>query len=717
MPTKAKAELAAYGASAVALAALPPLAEPAVHAPVTAIGGGCLWWLYRKVTNRADFPTVIATAQRVLPAVTGAGVYAAAAMAPGTAWWEIAVPAAWAAAMGAWLPLTRAGWTLNDGDIEAYPADFSGFVARLWADAPVSGDTRLENVQQLDHDRPDFAADVVAPVGIPVSRMDPVDIAAAFNVPVPAVSLEEIPGVGPGRMRLTVTPTQAPRTKAFEGMWDEFVAAPGGAIPGSTVVRVEHKPAQGQMPARMMILAEVPSGQIARVNHAQLCSAFGVKAAELRLVAETDGGSQAMVTLYESSPLTGTRKATRALVTPDADGYWVLGTAHDGTDAEARLFDEKGALHGYLVGVTGSGKTVAFVLCLAAEANAGAVSWMVSLDPDAQLAAAGHYIDRQGSGRAYAARATRAAVALMTIRGEFNKEVGHDFSPASPYPLLMLNLDEFNGLCDDSDEGQEIAQNTTYISERGRKYGIGIRFGGQTLDLTRIGGNRSLREQTRSGTGIVLRTVSGISDRQATEGMLPEGVTLAQIPTTFGGGLTLADRMNGLTKAHRGKPTSGAGHVLTGGAAPRMMRVLYVHLPKDGTGHNLDEIFPEGGGINTLTDREIEALGDLYSDWNAPGDDDTTNTPAVGGDSGLLLPPLPPSAAPAGPVRTKKQPTVKDMILAAVTRQMTTKEIRSSVDAAAGTVRNKLSELVEEGRLVQVDHGVYAPAGQPPADR
>ncbi|RKN53696.1 hypothetical protein D7231_35000, partial [Streptomyces klenkii] len=316
------------------------------------------------------------------------------------------------------------------------------------------------------------------------------------------------------------------------------------------------------------------------------------------------------------------------------------------------------------------------------------------------------YIDRQGSGRAYAARATRAAVALMTIRGEINAAVGHDFSPTSPYPLLVLNLDEFNGLCDDSEEGQEIARNAVFIAERGRKYGVGVLFAGQTLDLTRIGGDRSLREQTRSGTGIMLRTVSGISDRQATEGMLPEGVSLATIPTVIGGGLTLADRMNGLTKAPaRGASTSGMGHVLTGGAAPRMMRALYVHLPKDGTGHGLGEIFPEGGGVNTLTDREITALGPLYEDW-----DDTAADHDLG-DEWAPGTPAPAEEAALPPLFSPAAATVADQILAAVTRPMTTKEIRAAVDAKYGTIRNCLSKLVNDGRLLQVDHGAYAPVG------
>ncbi|MEV0185841.1 DNA translocase FtsK [Streptomyces sp. NPDC050625] len=712
MPARAKAEMAAYGASAAALTYVPSMDLLAAHASVAAVSGGCVWWLYRKVKTK-DFRKVIRTAQKVLGPVTGGAVYAVSACTPGRPWWEPVLALGWGAGMAAALPVTRASWT-PDATVTAaaYPPGFTGLVMRLWAEAEVAPGTWLENVEQLASPaHPDFAADIVAPVGKPVPRIDLVDVAAAFGVPTACVDVQEKPNTGPGRAQLTVTPTRV-RSGSLNSVWAERVAKPGGAVPGSSIVRVERHEAQGQIPARGMILAEVEPGQVARVSHAQLCTAFGVKASELRLVAEADGGSQVLVTLYENSPLTGMRPATRELLTPDADGYWVLGTAHDGTDVEARLFDEKGAVHGYVVGVTGSGKTVVIVLGLAAQANAGAVSWLASLDPDAQLAAAGQYIDRQGAGRAYAARATRAAVALMTIRGEINKEVGHDFSPASPYPLLVLDLDEFNGLCDDSPAGQEIAQNAVYIAERGRKYGIGVLFAGQMLDLARIGGDRSLREQTRSGTGVVLRTVSGISDRQATEGMLPDGVTLPTIPTVVGGGLSLEDRMNGVTLAARGQSTAGMGHVLTGGETPRMMRALYVHLPKDGTGHNLDDIFPQGGTVNTLTDREIDALaamGDLYGDWDSPVDDYATDGEGSRGNGGM--PAVPAFLAPAPVVKPKKT-TVKDQILAVVDREMTAKEVREQVDAAAGTVRNALSDLVAEGKLTQVDHGVYAPVGR-----
>ncbi|MGW6520531.1 hypothetical protein [Streptomyces sp. NPDC054962] len=45
-----------------------------------------------------------------------------------------------------------------------------------------------------------------------------------------------------------------------------------------------------------------------------------------------------------------------------------------------------------------------------------------------------------------------------------------------------------------------------------------------------------------------------------------------------------------------------------------------MHLPDDGSPDGLDEVFPASGGINTLTDRETEALTELglWHDWTTP---------------------------------------------------------------------------------------------------
>ncbi|MCX4971007.1 type IV secretory system conjugative DNA transfer family protein [Streptomyces sp. NBC_00654] len=693
MPRKAKAELAAYGVSAVALAALPELGGAAAHVPVALAGSSCLWWLYRRVKS-GDFSKALKTAQRVLPVVTGTGVYAANAIVPGTSWWQIAAPVVWGALMGAWLPASRAGWTPGEpGDTTAaYPKDFDGIVARMWADSKVAQETRLENIRQLAQDRPDFTADIVAPAGTAVPRMDPTDIAAVYGFPVTTVSLEEIADTGPGRIRLSVQPSREGKSR-FDTMWRDYIAAPGGAIPGAQVVAIDD-----EVPGRTMILAAVPASQVARVNHEQLCSAFGVAPSEMRLVAEPQG-REVLISLYDEAPFKRARPATRELLALDQYGRFTLGTGHDGRDAKVHMRSASGTLHGFLVGVTGSGKTVAMALMCAAYSNAGVVCWVTAARPDAQMAAVGRYVDRQGSGALRTVRQLRAAVALMGIRGEINTEVGHDFSPHSPYPALVLVLDEFNSLVTDPEYGDEIAELTDILAREGRKFGIGVLFAGQTLNLDKLGGAASLREQVQGGVGIVLRISGGVAARQATGGLAGDA-DLASIPDRLGAAVSLLDRMRGTEDDRPGQSTQGAGHVVTG-SDTLLMRTLYVHLPDDGSPDGLGEIFPENGAVSTLTDRESDALGDLYGDWDAPPPDTTDDDHDHDGFA-----PMPPVFTTA-----KKRVTVKDQVLAAVTRRMTSKEIRTAVDGAAGTVRNALSELVEAGLLLQVDHGEYAPLG------
>jgi hypothetical protein len=712
LPMRAKAELAAYGASAATLAYVPSLESMPAHATAATISGGCVWWLYRKVKTR-DFRRTLRTAQRVLGPVTGGAVYAAAAIVPGRPWWEPVAALGWGAAMMAALPVTRSTWTPPADITAAYPPGFRGLVARLWDEAEVAPGTWLETIEQVSPQHPDFTADIVAPAGKPVPRIDLIAAAAAFGVPAACVTVDEIPGVGPGRLRLTVAPTTRRGGGSIEDMWADKVARPGGAIPGSEIVRVESFPASGDLPARGMVLAQVEPGEVARINHAQLCSAFGVEPEELRLVAEARG-REALVTLYESAPLKASRRATRELLTLDAYGRYTIGTAHDGSDAKVHMQSAAGTLHGFLVGVTGSGKTVALALMCAAWALAGLATWVTSARPDAQMSAVGRHIDRQDAGPVFTWWMLKAAIALMDIRGAINAEVGHDFSAHSPYPGLVLVLDEFNSLVGDDGLGDDIAHMTDVLAREGRKFGIGIVFAGQSLNLSKLGGEASLRDQVQGGIGVVLRIANssgGIAARQATGGLAGD-VDLAAIPDRFNASMSLMDRMHGITDDAPGETTQGVGHTVTGSAAT-MMRTLYVHLPKDGSPDGLGEIFPEDGSISCLTDREIDALTELglWHDWTMPppsgngtdGQDDG-GTPVFSGVGSFTPPPL--------PAQKKQKATVKDKVLAAVDRQMTAKEIRAVVDAAAGTVRNALSDLVTEGRLRQVDHGVYAPVGR-----
>ncbi|MGW5658241.1 type IV secretory system conjugative DNA transfer family protein [Streptomyces humi] len=703
MPTRAKWEMGAYGVSTAALAVLPNLDQPTAHLTAAAIGGASLWRLYRH-TRTGDFRRTVRSAQRLLGPITGSAVYTAAAMTPGTNWWEIPLALGWGGLMAAWLPATRSTWTPGDLAAVAYPAGFEGLVMRLWDQHQVAPHTHLENIRQtISPSHPDFECEIVAPQGTPVGRVEEEAIAAAFGVPTLAVSMRETDH-GPGRILLTVAPT-GETSRSIESMWEQLVARPDGAIPGSRVLRIEQRPAQGGIPARGMILAAVDPGKVARVSHEQLCTAFGIRSEEMRLVTETHG-NEVLVTVYESAPLASGRTATRELLTLDAYGQYTIGTTPDGRDAKVHMRSASGTLHGFLVGVTGSGKTVSLALMCAAWALAGLATWVTSARPDAQMSAVGRYVDRQSAGAVFTWWLLKAAVALMDLRGEINAEVGHDFSAHSPYPGLILVLDEFNSLVGDELLGDDIGFMTDVIAREGRKFGIGVVFAGQSLNLEKLGGAASLRDQVQGGIGVVLRITGGIAARQATGGLAGD-VDLAPIPDRLGAHVSLMDRMMGTAQDVPGAATQGMGHTVTGSGA-QMMRTLWAHLPDDGSPDGLGDLFPEDG-ICQLTDREIERLTDLglWHDWivQPPTGKKGGGHEDGDGDLGIGVFAPPPIVQPA---RTKA-PTVKEKILAAVDREMTTKDIRDLVDAAAGTIRNALSDLVADGRLRLVDHGVYGP--------
>lgn len=292
------------------------------------------------------------------------------------------------------------------------------------------------------------------------------------------------------------------------------------------------------------------------------------------------------------------------------------------------------------------------------------------------MSAVDRHVDRQGSGAIFTWWQLKAAIALMDIRGEINAEVGHDFSQYSPYPALTLVLDEFNSLVGDDLLGDEIAAMTDVLAREGRKFGIGVIFAGQSLNLDKLGGSSSLRDQVQGGIGVVLRIVGGIAARQATGGLAGD-TDLAPIPDRLGAHMSLMDRLLGTASDVPGETTQGMGQTVTGSDAT-MMRTLYVHLPDDGSPDGLADIFPESGGINTLTEREIEALTalGLWHEWTTPPPSPTNDDGDSGTGIGSFAPP---------PVSKPKKTTVKDKILAVVDRQMTAKEIREQVDAAAAS--------------------------------
>ncbi|MFD9006731.1 hypothetical protein ACFV0T_38305 [Streptomyces sp. NPDC059582] len=105
--------------------------------------------------------------------------------------------------MSAWPPASRSTWTPADIAGTSYPPGFAGLVIRLWEQHEVAPGTWLGNIEQtVSSGHPDFACDIVAPLGKPVSRIEITDIAARYGVPTLCVAAEETEH-GPGRLRLS----------------------------------------------------------------------------------------------------------------------------------------------------------------------------------------------------------------------------------------------------------------------------------------------------------------------------------------------------------------------------------------------------------------------------------------------------------------------------------------------------------------------------------
>ncbi|MGY0466917.1 hypothetical protein ACW14Y_42660 (plasmid) [Kitasatospora sp. cg17-2] len=623
-------ERLAYAACAAGAAIGPQLDQGPLSwlgALGTAAGTGL--WLYCKATPRdgsAPGLGLLRSALRALPALSGSAVYTAALAAPGTAWWEIAGPVLWGAAMAAATPYTRSAALTEEAlpDLVAAlpqqgapagpPTDYPSFLARLWDQANLAPGTRLDAVEQFQQGLPDFRAVVVAQPGKAVPQLSLRSLAAAFDVPEEAISFTSLPRSGPGRMVLQVTPTVGETTRQFqslEALWESAVSCPGGAAPGVRFVRARIEE------DRIVILVASPRGKKIRLPHSEVCSALDVDD-PTRLVIETDGLRQAVVSVYRINPLMNVRKATVADLTMDERGRVAVGVCHDGRPAVMRLWDPgQGALRGIVAGVTGAGKSVLLNLILAAEKRSGVVSWVADIQGGMSLPEADGRVDWFAKGEDEALSMLATAHKVMKHREKVSNEMGRgDFAIGCPWSLLNITLDEINRLLSHPDEKKKklAAYLIADIQKTGRKVGIGIRLAVQSLHLKDLGDEEAIRQQGKVGVLFLMRTTSSSTRDMGLDGVAPPGFQLENIPARIYDNGQIEALFDG-TDDDEGQSTAGMAYMFLDGRA-RFMRTFYAEK-KNGIYPDLIELYGDEPPV-TVTDGEAHAAGKAYALRDTP---------------------------------------------------------------------------------------------------
>ncbi|MFJ3594557.1 hypothetical protein ACIQUY_34775 [Streptomyces sp. NPDC090231] len=603
------AERTSYALAAAGMAVGPQLDDSAwSYLASGGIGLGTLAWLYAKTKNADHGLDTITRAQRAIPFLTAAGTYVANLITPGFNWWEVVAPAAWAGLMGWMAPLTRSAGLvleLTEHPAQAGPArelTYTEFLAAKWAHATGDG-TRLVSVTPFRADRPDFEAVVVAQAGKAVPTFNETQLAAAFDFPVGTVRMRPMQGSGPGRMQLIARPTTADvgRTaQGLRGLWESAVSAPGGAAPG--VDLIDHR----SEPHRIVLLVASPPGKEIRLPHTAICSAFGIDDPS-RLVIETDGIRQGVVSVYRTNPLMKVRKATVEDLTMDSKGRITIGICHDGKPARMRLWDPgQGALRGITAGVTGAGKSVLQNLILAAEKRSGVVSWVGDVQGGMSLPEAEGRVDWFAKGPVETLLMLTAAHAVMKYRERVSNEMGRgDFALGRPWPLINITLDEINRLLSHPDEAMRKA--TAYmiadIQKTGRKVGIGIRLAVQSLHLKDLGDDDAIRQQGKVGALFLMRTASSSTKEMGLDGIAPAGFQMENIPARIYENGQIEALFSGADDED-GESTAGMAYMFLDGRA-KFMRTFFAEKV-DGVYPDLIALYGDDPA-NGLTEGEAKA--------------------------------------------------------------------------------------------------------------
>ncbi|NEC15293.1 winged helix-turn-helix transcriptional regulator [Streptomyces sp. SID8014] len=604
------AERTSYALAAAGMAIGPQLDDSAwSYLASGGIGLGTLAWLYAKTKDPDQGLGVLTRAQRAIPFLSAAGTYVANLITPGFNWWEVVAPAAWASLMGWMAPLTRsAGLVLELSEHQAQhgagPGEltYTEFLAAKWQQATGDG-TRLVSVTPYRADRPDFEAVVVAQAGKAVPTFTEVQLAAAFDFPVGTVKIRPVQGSGPGRMRLVARPTSEDVEAVAEGirgLWETAVAAPGKAAPGVDLIDYRAEP------HRIVLLVASPPGKEIHLPHTAICSAFGIDDPS-RLVIETDGIRQGVVSIYKTNPLMKVRKATVEDLTMDSKGRVTIGVCHDGKPARMRLWDPgQGALRGITAGVTGAGKSVLQNLILAAEKRSGVVSWVGDVQGGMSLPEAEGRVDWFAKGPVETLLMLTAAHAVMKYRERISNEMGRgDFALGRPWPLINITLDEINRLLSHPDEAMRKA--TAYliadIQKTGRKVGIGIRLAVQSLHLKDLGDDDAIRQQGKVGALFLMRTASSSTKEMGLDGIAPAGFQMENIPARIYENGQIEALFSGQDDED-GESTAGMAYMFLDGRA-KFMRTFFAEKV-DGVYPDLIALYGDEPS-NGLTEGEAKA--------------------------------------------------------------------------------------------------------------
>ncbi|MFC4497898.1 hypothetical protein ACFPA8_27600 [Streptomyces ovatisporus] len=256
------------------------------------------------------------------------------------------------------------------------------------------------------------------------------------------------------------------------------------------------------------IMVEVEPGESITYNRAKLISAFrayGITDPRC-VVVEIDPSGVAMVTVYERPPLDDMPAARGEDLVMDAKGFVTVGRYHNGRPMRVRLYKPgSGATRVAFFGASGSGKSRALQLVMAAEKRSGIATWLSDLKGGQSVPEARGNVDWFNTTQEGAIHQLRSAAGVM----EYRKGVlGHQshFIHSARHPLLSVRIEEANLLLKQgAPYRDEASYLITTLGNAGRSLGVGVSISGQAGRVADLGGGAALRDSLTEGAVFMLR--------------------------------------------------------------------------------------------------------------------------------------------------------------------------------------------------------------------
>ncbi|WP_431680134.1 FtsK/SpoIIIE domain-containing protein [Kitasatospora sp. KL5] len=378
---------------------------------------------------------------------------------------------------------------------------------------------------------------IEAPPGRPVA-VTAETVSGVYRIPAGWVDITDGPHTSSKHIhvRLAAAPVQERQYSALEELWRKRVARPGGCMPGTHLESITPDPATGGVAAWVVADEDtdtVPAPEPHRIAGALRTTTLLVS------IEPTQNPRRAKLRLMDRSPLEDGKPLPGALaLLANPNGFVQLGTGVSGRPARVQLYDKKGgARHVLIAGVTGSGKGgVLQLICLSYHVNKVAIIYADpkgSSNPDVEDMAA-----YAGTGRDGATGALRLAYAILQHRIRQSQSLRmKNFQATDDMPFIAVVLDEMAQLLSDkSPHLAEAAMIVAALAEQGRSLGMCLVLCGQIINLDKMGGDTSIRDNVFYGGALVLLRSDGAQKHRLDLPDAFDAIDPSKIPAFWRGG-------------------------------------------------------------------------------------------------------------------------------------------------------------------------------------